>query len=119
MKRNIVYKQRYGKKIKQHLSQQSEFRRQLYQHIPARIFDIIVRLFFAHIIKKYDSIKLIDLPHITLTISPSINYKYNVNKKLFQYTKHKQYIPFSMLSKNKATNKKTPHYIHKYIHFYQ
>lgn len=96
---------RYGKRIKKHLSYQSNMRKQLYSKIPSETLNRLLECFFLEIEDIYDHIFILDLPYITLSIESTNTIKGNINSKHIKLQKDYNYIPFTKLKRCISTRK--------------
>ena len=106
---------KYGKRIKKHLSYQSNMRKQLYSKIPSDILDKMLNALFSEIIDIYDNIFILDLPYITLSIEGTNRLKGNINRIYLNRQSSAKYIPFTVLKRCISTRKNTYKEHHKKI----
>ena len=98
---------KYGRRIKKHLSYQSNMRKQLYSKIPSEILDKMLNALFSEIIDIYDNIFILDLPYLTLSIEGTNRLKGNINRIYLNRQSSAKYIPFTVLKRCISTRKNT------------
>ena len=98
---------KYGKRIKKHLSYQSNMRKELYSKIPSEILDKMLNALFSEIIDIYDNIFILDLPYITFSIEGTNRLKGNINRIYLNRQSSAKYIPFTVLKRCISTRKNT------------
>ena len=105
MRQRLQSTSRYGRRIKKHLSYQSNMRKQLYDKIPSDTLNKLLECFFLEIEDVYDHIFILDLPYITLSIESTNRIKGNINTKHLKLQKNYNYIPFTKLKRCISTRK--------------
>ena len=96
---------RYGRRIKKHLSYQSHMREQLYNRIPSNVLNNMLEALFYQFSDIYDNTFILDLPYITLSIESTKRLKGNINSKYISKQKTYKYIPFTKLKRCISTRK--------------